>query len=182
MVGTRVALIRGINVGRAKRVAMANLCTLVEDLGYSDVRTILNSGNVIFNASDTDTTNPATRIGDALSTKLGVSARVIVLTMAEFSAVVSDNPLIEVSDDFSRLLVTVFENPSDSIRLKPLEQQDWTPEVLAIGARAAYQWCSDGILASRLVKAVGHELGDAATTRNWATVMKLQYAASQTKQ
>ena len=51
MTGTHVALLRGINVGTAKRVAMANLRTMVEELGYGDVRTLLNSGNVVFSAT-----------------------------------------------------------------------------------------------------------------------------------
>ena len=52
-------------------------------------------------------------------------------------------------------------------------RQYWVPEALAIGARVAYLWCPEGVLASRLWKAVGRVLGDAVTTRNWATVTKL---------
>ena len=173
MVCKQIALIRGINVGRAKRVAMADLRAVVEELGYNDVSTLLNSGNVVFSTPDADTVNSATRIEEALATRLGVSARVIVLTAAELAAVVIDNPLGEVADDHSRLLVAVLGNPADGTRLKPLAQQDWTPEVLAIGTRVAYLWCPNGIQASQLAKAVGHVLGDAVTTRNWATVMKL---------
>ncbi|HZW81825.1 MAG TPA: DUF1697 domain-containing protein, partial [Candidatus Deferrimicrobium sp.] len=80
MEGKQVALIRGINVGRAKRVAMAELRALVEDLGYSDVRTLLNSGNIVFAAPGTDKLDSAARIEETLSSRLGVSARVIVLT------------------------------------------------------------------------------------------------------
>ena len=169
----QIALIRGINVGRAKRVAMVDLRTLVEDLGYDDVRTLLNSGNVIFTAVEQNTVDSAARIEEALSTRLGVSARVLVFTAAELAAIVTDNPLGEVVNDPSRLLVAFLENPVAVTRLKPLELQDWTPEVLAIGARVVYIWCPDGILASRLNVAVVRVLGDAVTTRNWATVMKL---------
>lgn len=172
MTGTQVALIRGINVGRAKRVAMADLRALVAELGYRDVRTLLNSGNVVF-TSRTAPDRAAARIEQALAARLRVSARVIVLTAAELGVVVADNPLAEVAHNHSRLLVTLLANPADRRRLTPLTQQAWTPEVLAIGTRAAYSWCPDGILASRLPEALGRVLGDAATTRNWATVIKL---------
>ncbi len=169
MAGKHIALVRGINVGRAKRVAMADLRALFEDLGYRDVRTVLNSGNVVFAAP----ASSAARIEKALTTRVGVSARVIVLTSAELASVVIDNPLGEVADNPSRLLVTVLGNLAHRKRLKALAQQDWAPEVLAIGTRVAYLWCPNGILASRLAQAVGRLVGDEGTTRNWATIMKL---------
>lgn len=177
--GRQVALIRGINVGRAKRVAMADLRALVADFGYGDVRTLLNSGNVIYTAPHTAPADAAVRIEEALVTRLGVSARVTVLTAAELTTVVTDNPLREVADDPSRLLVTVLNDPADRTRLEPLARQDWTPEILAIGARVVYLWCPAGVLASRLPDTVGRVLGDAATTRNWATVTKLHALAGE---
>jgi len=59
-----------------------------------------------------------------------------------------------------------------------LAGQDWAPEVLAVGARVAYLWCPAGVLASRLPEAIGRALGDAVTTRNWATVLKLHALAA----
>jgi uncharacterized protein (DUF1697 family) len=169
----QVALIRGINVGRAKRVAMADLRALVEDLGYGDVRTLLNSGNVVFTTPRAAPGDAAARIAKALLAGLGVSAQVIVLSAAELAAAVSDNPLLEIAGDPSRLLVAVLGNPADRAKLEPLSKQDWAPEVLAIGTRVAYLWCAEGILKSRLAEAVNRVLKDAVTARNWATVMKL---------
>ncbi|HVT16068.1 MAG TPA: DUF1697 domain-containing protein [Thermoanaerobaculia bacterium] len=177
LAGRQVALIRGINVGRAKRVAMADLRGLFEGLGYRDVRTLLNSGNVIFTVPATDRAEAATRIEEAIATRLGVSARVMVLTEAELADAVSENPLLAVANDPTRLLVTVFNKPADRKRLASLAQQDWTPEALALGRRVAYLWCAEGILASRLWAAVSRALGDAATSRNWATMTKLRALA-----
>jgi len=168
-----IALIRGINVGRAKRVAMADLRALVEDLGYSDVRTLLNSGNIVFTAAGDAAVNSATRIEEALSTPLGVSAKVFVITEEELATVVDDNPLSEFTSDPSRLLVAFLGNRKDRTQLETLMEADWKPEVLVLGVSVAYLWCPDGILASRLVKAVGRVLGENTTTRNWTTVMKL---------
>jgi uncharacterized protein (DUF1697 family) len=174
---TQIALIRGINVGRAKRVAMADLRTLVEDLGYQDVRTLLNSGNVVFTVPGKAKGDAATKIEEGIAAKLGVKARVTVITAAEIAAAVADNPLLEVATDHSRLLVTVLAKTADRKLLEPLTKQDWAPEVLAIGARVAYLWCANGILESRMAAAVNRVLGDGATARNWATILKLKAMA-----
>lgn len=171
--GKQVALIRGINVGRAKRVAMGDLRALMEDLGCSQVQTLLNSGNVIFSTPEEQLLNAATSIEEALISRIGVAAKVIVVTGEEFNQIVVDNPLVELADDPSRLLVAVFGNSSVRARLKPLEEQAWAPESFAVGERAAYLWCPEGVLASPLAKELGKLLGDEVTTRNWSTILKI---------
>ncbi len=160
-------------MGRAKRVAMADLRALMESLGYGDSRTLLNSGNIVFTAGRGDPSRVGARIERAMSAKLGVSARVIVLTADDFATVVRENALCDVADVPARLLVAFLSEAADPVRLEPLTRQDWRPEVLALGTRAAYLWCPAGMIESRLVQAVGRILGDATTTRNWATVTKL---------
>jgi uncharacterized protein (DUF1697 family) len=173
-----VALIRGINVGRAKRVSMADLRALVEGLGYGEVRTLLNSGNVVFSAPASARKSSAARLEKAMTARLGISARVTVLTAAELDAVVNENPLGRVATDPSRLFVTILIDPGLRKHLLPLDRQDWAPEVLGIGGRAAYLWVPQGMLESRLVAAVNRALGDGATTRNWSTVQKLHALAT----
>ena len=176
MSGRMVALIRGINVGRAKRVAMADLRALVSDLGYGDVRTLLNSGNVVF-AAGVAPDDAAARIEEGLAARLGVSARVVAFSAEALAAVVAENPLLEVADNPSRLMVSFLLDSADRARLTALEEQDWTPEVLALGAHAAYLWCPEGLRDSPLSRAVNRALGDAVTTRNWSTVLKLHTLA-----
>ena len=173
MSATHVAFLRGINVGRAKRVAMADLRALVAALGYRDVRTLLNSGNVVFETAGGRGGDPAPRIEKALARTLGVTSRVTVLTTDELAAAVDENPLLKVAKDPSRLLLVILTHPPDRKRLEPLLKQDWAPEALGLGKRVAYVWCANGILDGRLLEAVGHVLGDAATARNWATMSKL---------
>lgn len=177
MAGKQIALIRGINVGRAKRVAMGELRALVENLGYTDVRTLLNSGNLVFSTPRTAPRDAATRIEKILATDLGVPARVTILTVRELADAVAENPLLQIADDPSRLLVAVLRQSADRKKLEPLVEQDWSLEVLALGQRVAYLWCAEGILASRLAEAVGRTLGDSVTTRNWATILKLHALA-----
>lgn len=170
-----IALIRGINVGRAKRVAMAQLRTLFSDLGYEHVRTLLNSGNVIFaEPQDAGPREAARRVEEGLSREVGVAARVLVLSESELHRVVSENSLTAIADNPSRLLVGFLADPADSERIAPMTAQDWTPEALAAGSHAMYLWCPDGVLASRLPTAVERTVADAVTTRNWSTVLKLQ--------
>ena len=168
----QVALLRGINVGRAKRVAMADLRKLLADLGYGDVRTVLNSGNAVFDAGQVAPGVSATRIEEALVLKLGVAARVTVLSSAQFAELMAQNTLAPALDP-ARLLALVLNNPADALRLAPLSQRPWQPEALAVGTWAAYAWCPDGVLASKVVAALGVLLGDGVTSRNWATMQKL---------
>lgn len=171
--GRQVAFIRGINVGRAKRVAMADLRELVTDLGYTEVRTLLNSGNVVFTVPTAGSRNPALQIEEGISKRLGVSARVFVLTAEEVAAAVIENPLGDVAHDHSRLLVAVLGKAADRDRLELLLRKDWTPDGLALGARVAYMWCASGLLESQLAVAVNRALGENMTARNFATMTKL---------
>jgi uncharacterized protein (DUF1697 family) len=158
---------------------MAELRALVTDLGYQHVRTLLNSGNVVYSAPNTGPAEAAARIEGGLGARLGVRARVTVLTATELAAVVAENPLRAVCDNPSRLLVAFLTDPADRTRLEPLVRDDWGTESLALGTRVAYMWCPDGLLASRLPEAIGQALGDGVTTRNWSTVTKLHGLAQQ---
>jgi uncharacterized protein (DUF1697 family) len=171
---TLIALLRGINVGKAKRVAMADLRKLVEKLGYTDVRTLLNSGNVVFTSTGSDTARAVARIEKALVEATGVSARVLVVTAEDLATAVKENPFLKVADNPSRLLVAFLADPADLAGMKPLLRQDWGTERLAIGSRAAYFWLPDGIIDSKIFAALHRRPANDVTTRNWATVLKLK--------
>ncbi|ALK99816.1 hypothetical protein AB595_01900 [Massilia sp. WF1] len=172
-----VALLRGVNVGRAKRIAMADLRKLVGDLGYAEVRSVLNSGNLVFSGPARPQDEVAGEIEDALVLKLGVAARVLVLDAEELAAVIAGNPLLGQAGDHARLLVFVLSSPhaDPQIResLEALCGQNWHPGAAALGGRAAYVWCPGGILDSAAAAALGKQLGDTTTSRNWATLLKL---------
>jgi uncharacterized protein (DUF1697 family) len=170
-----VALVRGINVGRAKRVAMADLRKLVTDLGYADVRSLLNSGNIVFSAAQLAPAKAAAAIENALVLKLGVAARVMVLSSTELAAIVSDNSLLALADDHARLMVFVIADPALREHVAVLCQRDGEAGagVVALGRHAAYVWCPTGVLDSAPAAEIGKLLGDATTARNWNTVTKL---------
>jgi uncharacterized protein (DUF1697 family) len=170
-----VALLRGINVGTAKRIAMADLRALMSELGYGDVRTLLNSGNVVFSAgAGTGTVREAgARIEKAIASELGVSTRVVVLKGKDLAAAVRDNPAADAARDPSRLVLLAATDRKLLARLKPLLEQAWAPEAIAIGPHVAYLWCAKGISDSRLGAAAGRLLGEDSTARNLATMTKL---------
>ena len=167
------ALLRGINVGKAKRVAMADLRKLVSGLGYGGVRTLLNSGNIVFDAPPGKPDAIAGRIEKAFATRIGFASRVTVLAGGDVAAAVRENPLAAVADNPSRMLIVVPREPRALARLKPLLAESWTPEAIAVGRHAAYLWCPDGVSAGRLWPAVDRLLGEDGTARNLATMTKL---------
>ena len=175
---TQVALPRGVNVGPAKRVAMADLRTLVADLGYGEVRTLLNSGNVVYSAPGVAPAEAAVRIEAALAGRLGVSSRVVALTVAELTEAVAVEPFAGVAVNSSRLLVAVAADAATLAAFAPLAARDWGDEALALGRRVAYLWCPAGVVASRLWAAVNAALRDGVTSRNWATMVRLSALAA----
>src|SRR5690242_18945490 len=102
-----IALLRGVNVGRAKRIAIASLRKLIADLGYDHVRSLLNSGNVVFTGPIRPHDEVAAAIEEALVLKLGVAARTIVLDCGQLNAILSSNPLLELATDHARLLTFI---------------------------------------------------------------------------
>src|SRR3954471_3740952 len=106
-----VALFRGINVGKAKRIAMADLKALLGELGFANARTLLNSGNAVFSGKAEPTTRIADRIRTAVREELKVDSFVIVKTGQDVAAIIAGNELARVCADDSRLLITVARSP-----------------------------------------------------------------------
>jgi uncharacterized protein (DUF1697 family) len=173
-----VALLRGINVGRAKRVAMADLAAVVGSLGFRDVRTVLNSGNVVFRGPARRARAAGPRIEQALLRRTGVVSNVTLLSGQEMAAVVAAMPFDLTARSPSRLMVGFLRGPEDEARVAPLVGQRWAPEEIAAGPRVVYIWCPEGILESRLFTAVAKAAGAGITTRNWSTATKLARLAS----
>ena len=170
-----VALLRGINVGRGKRLPMAGLAALLEALGCSGVRTLLNSGNAVFDSA-TAPAALATQLQAALREQLALDVPVQVRSAAEFRAIVTDNPLAGAADDPSRLLVAF---PAPRASLAEISRWPAAPGdggELRICAHAAYLWCPQGVLESPLAAALLGKAGAQFTTRNWATVQRIAAA------
>lgn len=168
-----VALFRGINVGKAKRIAMADLRTLLGKLGYEDARTLLNSGNAVFSADSQPADRIAARIRAQVAKKLGVDALVIVKSAAEVTGILAGNALAKVATDGSRLLVAMAQDSKAIAALKKIARQEWGDEQVHVGKHAAYLWCANGILESKAAVALLSDLEGIGTTRNWSTLNKI---------
>lgn len=171
---TYVALLRGINVGKAKRIAMADLRALLEGLGYTDVATLLNSGNVVFKVGRGAARKLAADISAAIANRLGVEVPVIVVSASELALIARENPFANTVEDASRLLVAFVADANVLAAMSAIGAHVVAPEQFHVGTQAAYLHCSTGILESRAAEALLGKAGKAATTRNWATVQKLQ--------
>lgn len=167
-----VCLWRGINVGKAKRLAMADLKALLAELGATNVATLLNSGNAVF---DVKKKLSAGQIRAAVAEQLGVDAAVILKTAAEWAAIAAEQPIAE-ADDASRLLVAITADAAALQAAAGIAAD--SGERFVVTPHAAYLWCGNGILQSKAAVLLLKQLGEAGTTRNWATVEKLQALAA----
>lgn len=177
---TFVALLRGVNVGKANRVPMAELRILLVEQGYGGVATLLNSGNAVFRASGGSPETHAAAISAAILAKFSIQVLVLVLVKSaqELASIVQEMPLDMASADHSQLLVAFVQETSTLVGLRSLVPLAAPPEQFIIGKNAAYLHCTNGILASKAAKALLGKVGKAGTTRNWATVLKLQSLAN----
>lgn len=170
-----VVLLRGVNVGKAKRVPMAALRTLLAELGFASVRTLLNSGNAVVDAVSADVDAHADAIAAGLRERLGVDAPVVVKTAATWARVVAGNPIVPPPEEHARFLVAVGRTPADVRAVAALEPLVRAPDRLVVSDDAAYLHCPDGLLASALAKAALGKAGRHVTTRNWATALKVSH-------
>jgi uncharacterized protein (DUF1697 family) len=170
---TQIALLRGINLGPNRRIAMGELRELLTGHGYGDVRTLLQSGNVVL----TTRLGPeklARTLERQIAEGLGVDPAVIVRSRDELAAVIDRNPLRDVADDPKRHTVHFLAGAPDPDGVREIEAADVGPERFAAHGRELYTWHPEGIQRSPLVRLITEKrLGVAATARNWNTVTKL---------
>ena len=175
-----VLFLRGVNVGGSGALPMKELVALIENLGCKNVRTYIQSGNVVFTASGSaDDTALADDLEKAIADELGVTCRVVVLTSAELARTVADNPFPDEPDP-KRLHAIFLTAPAGTEAQEHLAQvrdklggKIGRDEVQIIG-RTVYLHTPDGFGRSELAKVLSRPRGPAeGTARNWATVTKL---------
>jgi uncharacterized protein (DUF1697 family) len=153
---------------------MAEFRALLEGLGFTAVKTLLNSGNAVFHSVGRSAGAHAKAISAALVQRLGVHVPVIVKSASDFRAVIAENTLAPAADQHSRFLVTFAQEQGAIEALAELRPLVRAPERLLIGKHAAYLHCARGILESEVGSALLGKVGRAVTTRNWATTLKIE--------
>ncbi|MEQ8860907.1 MAG: DUF1697 domain-containing protein [Pseudomonadales bacterium] len=178
---TFVALLRGINVGKAKRLPMETLRNLLAGLGYENVRTLLNSGNAVFDApggaASADANAVATAIATAIAEQLSIEVPVVVKSARQLGTLVAENPFTDRALDHARLLVAFTRDGRSLAGLRELESLVAPTELFTVTRHCAYLYCAAGILESKAGNALLGAAGKHATTRNWATTLKLHAMA-----
>jgi uncharacterized protein (DUF1697 family) len=174
-VGAYVAMLRSINVSGRNRVAMADLRSLVEGLGYGDVATYVQSGNVVFTGTGAST-SVAARIADRITAELGLEVPVIVRNRRELSRVVGGIPYSGADDEPTQHHVTFLADRPAAASVTKLAEKaaPFAPDRCEVVGRDVYLHCPGGYGNTKLNNAfIERHLGVTATTRNWRTVVTL---------
>lgn len=171
-----IALLRGINLGGHKRVAMADLRALLSKMGFADVRTLLQSGNVLFRGPKKPSAALEQELEVALEKALKMTVDFHVRTADEWRKIIQANPFpAEATKDPSRFVMTCYKMPLDPGKVKAAQAAITGPERLRADGRHLYMTFPDGQGNSKAAIIVAKMLG-AGTARNWNTVLKLAAA------
>jgi uncharacterized protein (DUF1697 family) len=173
-----VSMLRAVNVGGTSRIKMDALRRAYESMGFSDVRTLLQSGNVVFRSRITDRARLVRRIEQELERQLELGVVVIVRTLAEMASIVDRGPVLSPRADPSRLLVMFLADVPESRAQATLQKWHKGPEMLELRGPEIYLYYPAGIARSKLSTAViESKLDVAGTARNWNTLTKLLEAS-----
>ncbi|MFC9508210.1 DUF1697 domain-containing protein [Streptomyces sp. NPDC057002] len=176
MTTTYAALLRGINVGGSRKVPMADLRTLLENLGHEGVRTYLQSGQAVFTSGHGDERSHAAEITHAVERHFGFGVDVIVRDHAYLKAIADACPFPAAELEAKQLHVTYFSEPVAPDRFAEIDQAAYLPEEFRLGDRALYLYAPNGLGRSKLAEHLSKprlNKGLIATSRNWNTVAKL---------
>jgi uncharacterized protein (DUF1697 family) len=170
---SRIVLLRGINLGSTNRIAMPALREALADAGFDDVRTYLQSGNVVLSSRAAPKT-VARRCEEVVADRFGLEIAVVARTRDELAEVVKRNPLGKVATNPKRYQVSFLSAKPAAEVVRKLEELVAGDERFVAGDRELCAWHPAGVARSKLWAALaGRGLGVTATARNWTTVTKL---------
>lgn len=173
---TYISILRGINVGGHRKILMAELRKMYQDLGFSEVQTYIQSGNVIFKSDKFfERTELELLLENQIQKIFGHDVPVIIRTQEEWKKAASENPFLQNSEgEKEQLCLTFLKKIPDSKLLQELENTDFTPDKIKMIEDHAYIYVEGKYHESPLTNAfIEKKLNVKATTRNWKTVEKL---------
>ena len=173
----QIVLLRGINLGPRNRIAMPQLRKLLETAGFDDVRTYVQSGNIVLSTRRRPEST-AVACEKLIGDELGLDIPVVVRTRDELAEIVRRNPLGDVADDPKRYQVSFLDGEPDPKAIEKLAAAAAGGERIEAIGREVYAWHPDGIARSKMWAALaGKGIGVKATARNWTTVTTLLHMA-----
>ncbi|MFN8211914.1 MAG: DUF1697 domain-containing protein [Bacteroidales bacterium] len=170
-----VCLLRGINVSGKNMIRMPVLQELFSGLGYRNIATYVQSGNIVFTHSGKETGILTAEIEKVIKEKLNLEVPAVIRTRAEIKTILENNPFYDSSPDGAdRLYVTMLKTSPSVAKLSELKEIDFSPEKLSIRGLDAYIFCPDGYGRAKLNNNfIEKKSGSVATTRNWKTINAL---------
>lgn len=172
---TRIALLRSVNVLGKNMIKMPELARAFEKAGFKNVRTYIQSGNVIFDSEEELCDILAGKIRDLVTKTFGLTIQVIVIRPQELSEIVAQNPFVKRPGiDLTRQHITFLDREADPEKAEKLLTYNYPPDEILIGSGAVYVHCPDGYGNTKFHNNfIEKKLGANATSRNWNTCQKL---------
>ena len=175
----KIAILRGINVGGNRLILMADLKLLFEGLGFSNITTYIQSGNVLFN-SNIENDVLADEIEQAIKTTFGFDVPVIIRSPKELEKAIEANPFYDAHTDVNKLHLTFLKEQPPAENQQQIEPYTYEPDKFVIDGKEVFIFCENKYHESKLTNAFFEKkLQVGATTRNWKTVLKLMELAKQ---
>ncbi|MCY3964702.1 MAG: DUF1697 domain-containing protein [Acidobacteria bacterium] len=172
---THVALLRGINVGGKNKLLMGDLAAMFVESGCDDVRTYIQSGNVVFRAGPELAHLVPDIIGAAIAKRFGYRVPVLTRTSGELAAIVRENPFVRDGADTEKLHVGFLGEQPEAAAADALDPQRSPPDEYAVIGREVYVYCPQGLARTRLTtQYFESRLSTIMTVRNWRTVLRLR--------
>jgi len=171
-----ISLLRGINVSGQKKIKMSDLKSLYEKLGFKDVLTYIQSGNVIFNTDIKNRAEIITLTESGIKGKYKFHVSVTLRTRREISSIIKKCPFgtVDVARDGAKILVTFLSAKPPKDKLALIKKSVAASEKIALMGNEMYLYCPNGYGKSKLSNSfLENKLGVVATTRNWKSVHKL---------
>lgn len=172
-----ILLLRGINVG-GRRIRMQELVQVLESLGLHNVKTYIQSGNVVFQANVADPANMEAAIATAIERDHGFRPRVLLLPVDQFEAAVAGNPFPEAEEAPKTVHLFFLAAPPTSPAIEKLQSLKSSTERFLLSDRVFYLHTPDGFGRSKLAEKAERLLGVPATARNWRTIKKISALAA----
>ena len=181
MTGTHVALLRGINVGGKNKLLMRDLSAMFSEAGCDEVRTYIQSGNVVFRAGPALARRVPGLVGEAIAARFGYRVPVLTRTAAELAAIILANPFPGVAAEvgqLGQLHVGFLADRPEAAAVDALDPDRSPPDEFAVVGREVYSYCPQGIARTKLTtRYFESKLSTTMTARNWKTVLKLHELA-----
>lgn len=180
---TYISLLRGINVSGQRKIRMSDLQALYSELGFEQVTTFIQSGNVIFGSVESISDKEVSdKIEQAIAKEFSFEVPVTVRSVEEIKNILVSNPFVNRGLDEGKLHVTFLADAPEKQLVNSMDQYDFSPDNFVITGKDVFLYCPGGYGKTKLSNAFFEQkLKVKATTRNWRTVNKLFEIASGVK-